>query len=120
MLDPSGVVKTWNSGAERITGYSSDEIVGQHFSRLYDAEASCERALEVATREGRFEEDTWGVRKDGTRCWANMVITPLDAEDAQPVGFAYVAGDLTERRKAEEERIRAAAAEEANRLREDF
>jgi PAS domain S-box-containing protein len=110
MLDPSGRVATWNVGAERIKGYTADEIVGQHFSRFYpEAEVrsgKCERELEAAERDGRFEDEGYRVRKDGTQFWANVVITPLRDASGKLVGFAKVTRDLTERRAAEEERLR--------------
>ncbi len=110
MLDPSGRVATWNVGAERIKGYSADDIIGQHFSRFYpEAEVragKCERELEAAERDGRFEDEGYRVRKDGTCFWANVVITPLRDASGKLVGFAKVTRDLTERRAAEEERLR--------------
>src|SRR4029079_11761944 len=81
MLDPEGRVATWNEGAQRIKGYTAEEIVGKHFSRFYPAEKVAERfpeyELEEATRVGRFEDEGWRVRKDGSRFWANVVITAL-------------------------------------------
>ena len=105
ILDPTGHVSTWNSGAQRIKGYTSDEIIGRHFSTFYPAEAiaagKCEFELEVATREGRFEEEGWRLRKDGSRFWANVTISTLrDAAD-RLLGFAKVTQDLTQRREAE-------------------
>jgi PAS domain S-box-containing protein len=106
MLDPTGVVTSWNPGARRFKGYEADEIIGEHFSRFYTAE---ERdyvpkiALETAEREGRFEADGWRVRKDGTRFWANVVIDPIRNHTGELVGFAKVTRDLTERKAAEEE-----------------
>jgi len=124
MLDPSGRVATWNAGAERIKGYSAREIIGQHFSRFYDEEVVrsgfCEQELEVAAREGRFEAEGFRVRKDGTRFWANVVITALRRPSGELVGFAKVTRDLTERKKLEEERLRRAQVEEALRLRDEF
>jgi PAS domain S-box-containing protein len=110
LLDPSGYVTTWNAGAERIKGYRADEIIGQHFSRFYPEEdvreGKCERALEVAVREGRVEDEDWRVRKDGSRFWANVVITALRDPTGQVIGFAKVTRDLTDRRAAEAERLR--------------
>src|SRR5580704_13640722 len=107
ILDPTGRVSTWNPGAERIKGYKASEIIGQHFSKFYpraEIEAGkCEFELEVATREGRFEEEGWRLRKDGTRFWANVTITALRKPDGAVIGFAKVTQDLTERREAEEE-----------------
>ena len=101
MLDPSGRVVTWNAGAERIKGYEAREIIGQHFSEFYEEEeiraGKCERELEEAARDGRFEDEGWRVRKDGTRFWANVVITALRNENGELVGFAKVTRDLTER-----------------------
>jgi PAS domain S-box-containing protein len=116
VLDPTGRVSTWNRGAERIKGYKADEIIGKHFSVFYPPEEAlagkCDRELEVAVSEGRFEEEGWRVRKDGSRMWANVTITPLYSPDGVLVGFAKVTRDLTERRQAEEIQ-RALAAERA-------
>ena len=106
MLDPAGIVRSWNAGAARIKGWSAAEIVGQHFSRFYPPEdvraGKCERELAVAARAGRFEEEGWRLRKDGSSFWANVVITPMSDDDGAPIGFAKVTRDLTERRAAEE------------------
>jgi PAS domain S-box-containing protein len=122
-LDPSGRVATWNDGAERIKGYAAAEIIGQHFSRFYEqheiSAGKCERALELAARDGRFEDEGWRLRRDGTRFWANVVITAL-RNPGGLVGFAKVTRDLTERRKLEHEQLRLARAEEAIRLRDEF
>lgn len=116
MLDPQGRVATWNIGAQRLKGYSAKEVIGQHFSRFYpreDVEAGkCERELEIATTEGRFEEEGFRLRKDGTPFWASVTITAVRDHEGQLVGFAKVTRDLSERR-AVEERLRALAAEEA-------
>jgi PAS domain S-box-containing protein len=110
MLDPRGCVATWNAGAERIKGYRAEDILGQHFSRFYPDEdiraGKCEMELERAARDGRFEDEGWRIRKNGTRFWANVVITALREPDGALVGFAKVTRDLTERRAAEEERLR--------------
>ena len=107
MLDTGGHVATWNLGAERIKGYKADEIIGKHFSIFYPPEdiaaGKIERELEIATGEGRFEEEGWRVRKDGSRMWASVTITALRNPDGTLVGFAKVTRDLTERRRAEEE-----------------
>jgi PAS domain S-box-containing protein len=106
VLDPQGRVATWNAGAERIKGYSIDEILGKHFSIFYPPEEAasgkCEMELEVAARDGRFEDEGWRVRKDGSRLWANVVITALRDPDGTLLGFAKVTRDLTERRNLEE------------------
>ena len=106
MLDPQGRVVTWNAGAERIKGYKADEIIGQHFSKFYPQEAIDRgwpaHELKVATAEGRFEDEGWRVRKDGTQFWANVVITALRDEKGQLRGFSKVTRDLTERKQAEE------------------
>jgi PAS domain S-box-containing protein len=124
MLDPTGHVMTWNEGAQRIKGYRADEIVGEHFSRFYpEPEASsgkCDRELEIAATEGRFEEEGWRIRKDGTRFWANVVITALRDPIGRLIGYAKVTRDLSERRRLEEERVRRAQAEESIRLRDEF
>ena len=105
MLDPTGRVVSWNAGAERIKGYSAQEILGQHISRFYppqDVQAGKpERGLEVAAAEGRWEDEGWRVRKDGSRFWANVVVTPLRGADGALLGFAELSRDLTERRGAE-------------------
>ena len=105
MLDPEGIVSSWNPGAERFKGYSASEIIGQHFSRFYtedDREAGLPaRALETARREGKFENEGWRVRKDGTRFWAYVVIDPIRVASGKLVGFAKITRDLTERKAAE-------------------
>ncbi|WP_053227719.1 SpoIIE family protein phosphatase [Solirubrobacter soli] len=107
MLDVSGRIRTWNRGAENIKGYSADEAIGQHFELFYTDEARARKhpayELEVASREGRFEEEGWRVRKDGTQFWANVVITALHDSRGVLVGFAKVTRDLTERRRAEQQ-----------------
>ncbi len=100
-LDQDGVVATWNAGAQRIKGYTADEIVGQHFSRFYTEEDRAAgvpaRALATAAAEGRFEAEGWRVRKDGTRFWASVVIDAIRNGSGEPVGFAKVTRDITER-----------------------
>jgi len=119
MLDLSGVIVTWNHGAERIKGYSASEIIGQHFSKLYPPEdvasGQCSRALDVARREGRFEDEGWRVRKDGSRFWATCVLTALRGKAGTIVGFAKVTRDLTARVRAEAERLQRARLEEADK-----
>src|SRR3954466_16004669 len=106
LLDPQGHVLTWNAGAERIKGYRAEEIIGQHFSRFYPADAVSSgwpaHELSVAAATGRFEDEGWRVRKDGSRFWANVVITALRGESGRLVGFGKVTRDLTERRQREE------------------
>lgn len=106
MLDPQGIVTSWNTGAERIKGYTADEAIGRHFSSFYtqtdrDSRAP-ELALEVAAQEGRFEADLWHVRKDGTRFWANIVIDAIYDNHGHLVGYAKITRDITERRRSEE------------------
>jgi PAS domain S-box-containing protein len=107
MIDPTGIVTSWNAGAQRFKGYLEQEIIGQHFSRFYmteDREAGLPaRALHIAEHEGRFEAEGWRVRKDGSRFWANVVIDPVRDANGTLIGFAKVTRDLTERRAAEEE-----------------
>ena len=105
MLDPNGIITSWNAGAERIKGYQANEIIGQHFSKFYregDRAAGLpSRALYSAVQEGRFEADAWRIRKDGTMFWANVVIDPIRDEDGNLVGFAKITRDITERRDAQ-------------------
>jgi PAS domain S-box-containing protein len=107
MLDPKGHVLTWNAGAERFKGYRAEEIVGQHFSRFYPPEEVArglpEHELEVASKEGTFEDEGWRVKKDGSLFWANVVITAMRNADGELVGFAKVTRDLTRRRAHEED-----------------
>ncbi len=106
MLDPAGHVLTWNAGAERFKGYKADEIIGSHFSRFYPPEALARQLpaheLEMAAREGAFEDEGWRVRKDGSLFWANVVITAMRDPTGRLVGFAKVTRDLTQRRNHEE------------------
>jgi PAS domain S-box-containing protein len=105
LLDPSGIVTTWNPGAQRFKGYSADEIIGQHFSRFYteeDRKAGVPtRALQTAKREGKFEAEGWRVRMDGSRFWAYVIIDPIRSPSGEIIGFAKVTRDLTERKAAE-------------------
>ncbi|MBR1128314.1 PAS domain-containing sensor histidine kinase [Bradyrhizobium iriomotense] len=104
MLDPNGIITSWNIGGERIKGYSPEEILGQHFSRFYTetdrANGKPARALGIAREKGRYEEEGWRVRKDGTFFWASVVIDPI-YEDGTLVGFAKITRDITERRNAQ-------------------
>ena len=107
MLDPNGRVISWNAGAERIKGYTPDEIIGDHFSRFYlseEVEAGAPTvALNVAREAGRFEKEGWRLRKDGTRFWAHVVIDPITGDDGEIVGFAKITRDVTERAEAQRE-----------------
>jgi PAS domain S-box-containing protein len=108
MLDPQGYIVSWNAGAQRIKGYTADEIVGKHFSTFYTAEAIAtgwpDHELREAERLGRFEDEGWRVRKDGTQFWANVVITAVRGSDGKLRGFAKVTRDISVRR-AHEQRI---------------
>lgn len=119
LLDPSGHIQTWNEGARRIKLYEKNEIVGKHFSIFYPAQeirrGKPEYELKVAADEGRWEEEGWRIRKDGTRFWASVVITALRNVDGELVGFAKVTRDLTERKQAEEERAQLLELERAAR-----
>jgi len=145
MLDPNGNIATWNKGAERIKGYKPEEIIGSHFSRFYGPEDRAnhkpERELEIARAEGSVEDEGWRIRKDGTRFWANVVITAVFDRNGELRGFAKVTRDISDRKEAEEtrralleqrearlqaeeERRRAEdsyrVAQEANRAKDDF
>jgi PAS domain S-box-containing protein len=113
MLDPVGLVTTWNEGAERIKGYRAEEIVGCHYSKFYTPEAIAEgkpaRELQIAAEQGRFEEEAWRVRKDGSRFWADIVITALFDANGKLRGFGKVTRDISERRAVEAEREMIAA-----------
>jgi len=127
-LAPDGHILSWNPGAQRIKGYTAGEIIGRHFSIFYPEDKVAggfpEYELEIAAREGRFEDEGWRLRKDGTPFWANVVITALRGEDGRLLGFAKVTRDLTERRASEEQRVadarRVASAEAANRAKSEF
>lgn len=118
MLDPEGRVSTWNSGAEKIKGYRADEIIGRHFRAFFTPEDVSarrpERELEIARTTGRFEEEGLRIRKDGTRFWANVVVTAMRDAQQQLIGFAKITRDLTTR-KAAEDTERALAKEQAAR-----
>jgi PAS domain S-box-containing protein len=106
MLDPTGVVTSWNPGAERFKGYKAEEILGRHFSTFYTEEDKAAGipalALKTAAEEGRFEREAWRVRKDGGRFWAHVVIDPIRSGTGEIVGFAKVTRDLTERKLAQD------------------
>ncbi|HEV7387389.1 MAG TPA: ATP-binding protein [Gemmatimonadaceae bacterium] len=128
MLDPAGYIASWNQGAQRIKGYTADEIIGRHFSVFYTDQANSighpQHELEIATRDGRFEEEGWRVRKDGTMFWASVIITAVRDETGTLLGFAKVTRDLTERRNAEQRNLadarRLAEAESANAAKAEF
>ncbi|MDX1583496.1 MAG: PAS domain S-box protein [Thermoanaerobaculia bacterium] len=145
MLDPDGNIMSWNEGAERIKGFTPEEVFGEHFSIFYTVEDIEKKTpwklLEIADREGRVEQEGWRVRKDGTRFWADVVITAVRDEDGKLRGYAKVTRDVTDRKRAEEmqqallkqrearlkeeERRRLAeasseAAQEANRAKDEF
>ncbi|MEA3079449.1 MAG: hypothetical protein QOF05_857 [Sphingomonadales bacterium] len=105
MLDPDGRVTNWNAGAERIKGYTPDEIVGEHFSRFYTPEdldvGVPKDALETARSTGRYEAEGWRVRKDGTRFWASVVIDAIKDDDGELIGFAKITRDMSEKREAQ-------------------
>ena len=119
LLDPDGNIISWNAGAERINGYHADEIIGRHFSIFYPAadarRGKPEYELRIATEEGRYEEEGWRVRKDGSLFWASVDITALRDEKQRLVGFAKVTRDLTERRQAEEAQLALLASERGAR-----
>jgi len=106
MIDPDGIITSWNSGAKRFKGYEEAEILGEHFSRFYTAEDRAaglpQRALNTAIKEGRFEGEGWRVRKDGTNFWSHVVIDPIIDPDGRLLGFAKITRDLTDRKMAEE------------------
>ncbi len=127
-LDRTGHVLTWNAGAQRIKGYAPPEIIGQHFSVFYPPEdlaaGKTEMELREASRVGRFEDEGWRIRKDGSRFWANVVITALRDHHGTLIGFGKVTRDLTERHAAAERALvdarRVAAAEAASRAKSEF
>lgn len=123
MLDPQGRVATWNAGAERIKQYKADEIVGQHFTKFYPQEANDRgwpaHELKVAEAEGRFEDEGWRVRKDGTQFWANVVITALKDAHGHLRGFSKITRDMTARKQAEESARRLAEETAARRVAHD-
>jgi PAS domain S-box-containing protein len=136
MLDTAGRIMSWNAGAQRLKGYTADEIIGKHFSIFYGKEDIAnkkpQRELEKATTEGRVEDEGWRMRKDGTRFWGNVVITALHDEKGNLRGFSKITRDMTEYRKAEEalreqaalleQRVaeRTAELEKANRAKDEF
>jgi len=135
MLDADGVITTWNAGAQRIKGYTAAEVIGRHFSIFYPPEAIAaghpRHELEIATKEGRYEEEGWRVRKDGTRLWVNVVISAVYDPSQTIIGFAKVTRDLTDWRRIEQhalqaeieavnERARASEAQRMVQVRDEF
>lgn len=106
MIDPDGIITSWNSGAKRFKGYEEAEILGEHFSRFYTADDRAaglpQRALDTALHDGRFEGEGWRVRKDGTRFWCHVVIDPIIDPNGKLLGYAKITRDLTDRKMAEE------------------
>jgi len=125
MLDPEGLVVSWNTGAERIKGFNAEEIVGQHFARFYPQDevdsGKPQRDLDLAAASGRYEHEGWRLRKDGSTFWANGVITAIRDQAGELRGFAKLTRDLTERNKVEAALTDAKAiAEKANLAKSDF
>jgi PAS domain S-box-containing protein len=126
LLTPAGDISSWNSGAERIKGYKADEIIGKHFRVLYPPHDQVlrkpEHELDVASRVGRFEDEGWRIRKDGSLFWANVIITAIRGPEGHLLGFGKVTRDLTERKRSEEQirelsrRLLGAQDEERGRL----
>jgi PAS domain S-box-containing protein len=120
MLDPEGHIVSWNEGARRIKGYSASEILGKHVSVFYPprevARGKPAYELKEAAAEGRFEDEGWRVRQDGSRFWASVAITALRDDSGHLVGFAKVTGDLSQRKQAEDEQARLLARERAARF----
>src|SRR5690606_19092342 len=106
LLDTQGTIITWNKGAQKTKGYKPSEIIGQHFSKFYQEEDVIAdkpgHELMLAIKRGRVEDEDWRVRKDGTKFWANVVITTLYDAEGKHIGFAKVTRDLTERKKQED------------------
>ncbi len=111
MLDPTGHIVSWNAGAQRSEGYTAEDAIGQHFRLFYPPEVQARRhpehELELALRDGHYEEEGWRVRKDGTRFWANVLITAVHNSAGEHIGFAKVTRDTSDRRRLEQERERA-------------
>ncbi|MEF3131011.1 PAS domain S-box protein [Rhizobium sp. 268] len=120
MLDRGGFVTSWNPGAERLKGYTEQEIVGRHFSTFYTAEDRAAdlpaRALQIAEQEGRFEREGWRLRKDGSRFWANVIIDPIRNADGELIGFAKITRDISEKRAAQEAIFQAQKMEAVGQL----
>ncbi len=111
MLDPEGIVSSWNAGAERIKGYAAAEIIGRHFSTFHTTadryNGLPDRSLSIAAETGKFETEAWRVRKDGSQFWANVVIDAIRNDNGELIGFAKITRDITERRNAQEALERA-------------
>lgn len=124
MLDPQGHVTSWNTGAQHIKGYAAHEIIGKHFSTFYPPEAIAshwpEQELEMATAEGRFEDEGWRLRKDGSKFWANVIITALRNPFGKLIGFSKITRDLTERRQLERAQVEAEMMADLNRRKDEF
>ena len=124
MLDPEGRVASWNAGARHIKGYEAEEVIGRHFSMFYPKEdvrdGKPQRLLAAAREHGRFQDEGWRVRKDGTKFWADAVITAVHDESGNLRGFAKVTRDVSERRKADETQRALLVAEEVNRAKDEF
>ena len=128
MLDTEGVIASWNAGAQALKQYRAQEIIGRHFSTFYPAEdissGKPKRELEIATREGKYEEEGWRIRKDGSAFWANVLITAISNAEGRLIGFAKVTRDLTERRAAQERALadtrRITEAETSSRTKSEF
>lgn len=124
-LDPGGIIQSWNTGAERIKGYKAEEIIGQHFSKFYTQEdlnaGKCDFELKEASLKGRFEDEDWRVKKDGSRFWANVIITALRNDSGELVGFSKITRDLSERKTMEDE-LRKSKEEAllASQMKSDF
>jgi protein-histidine pros-kinase len=123
MLDTTGHIVSWNAGAERINGYAHDEIIDRHFSKFYTEEDLADgkpaRELKIAAATGKYEEEGWRVRKDGTRFWSSVLITALRDESGRLRGFGKVTRDLTERRRLEQSLLEKNAALESALLAKD-
>jgi PAS domain S-box-containing protein len=130
MLDPEGIVSTWNAGARRVKGYDDDEIIGQHFSRFYPPELPrdlIDAELDTTVRDGHFHDEGWRIRKDGSRFWADVTISPVRDHSGQLVGFAKVTRDMTAKREADtqrtvlvQEQAKRQAAENSDRMKDEF
>jgi PAS domain S-box-containing protein len=128
MLDPRGCIVSWNDGAQRMKGYKTAEILGQHFSLFYPVDEiedhAPERELQFTAAHGRYQREGWRIRKDGTRFWANIIITSIRNHDGELIGFTKITRDLTDQRVAQDRAIndarRVAEAEAANRAKSEF